>query len=113
MHRIKPSQRFPKLFAFLVLGVAVFCFTSVPRARADKDDDCKHRIEHADHNLHEAIEHHGPSSSEADHARRELHEAREHCWNENHKWWDEDQHRWHDQQDWNDHDHDHDFDHNH
>jgi len=43
-------------------------------------------IAKADHKLHEAVEHHG--------------------WNERHRWWDEDGHRWHSDRDWDDHDHD-------
>ncbi len=64
------------------------------------------RIAKADHKLHEAEEHHGWNSKQADHARHELHEARQRCWNERHRWWDEDGHRWHSDRDWDDHDHD-------
>jgi hypothetical protein len=74
------------------------------------DNDCQKRTEKADHNLHEAIEHHGYNSSQAEHARHELNEARSYCWNHEHKWWDQDEHRWRDQRDWNDNDH-HDHDH--
>jgi hypothetical protein len=93
------------LGGFLVLG-------ATPRAVAD-DDACRHRLEKADHKLHEAAEHHGWSSPQAEHARHELHEAREYCWDKFHKWWDEDGHRWHTEHDWDDHDHDHDRDHDH
>lgn len=88
---------------FVALAGALF-LTSVQPLRAN--DDCQKRIEHADHNLHEAIEHHGTQSKQADHWRHELHEARERCWKDNHRWWDEDQHRWHTDRDWDDHDHD-------
>lgn len=84
-----------------------------PRASADEGDYCQHRIAKADHRLHEAVEHHGWNSKQADHARHDLHEAREECWNRFHKWWDEDGHRWHTEHDWDDHDHDHDRDHDH
>jgi hypothetical protein len=77
--------------------------TAVPIARAD---DCQERIAKIDHNLHEAIEHHGPQSSQANHWRHELHEQRERCYTTNHRWWDEDDHRWHTDRDWDDHDHD-------
>lgn len=77
----------------------------VPQLRAD-DDDCQRRIARADHRLHEAIEHHGPQSRQADHARHELHEAREHCWNNGHRWWDEHEHKWRTGRDWDDRDHD-------
>lgn len=80
-----------------------------PRVHADEYDRCRHRIEHADHELHEAIERHGRNSPEADRKRHELHEAREHCWSEYHRWWDEHEHRWHTERDWDDRDHDRDF----
>jgi hypothetical protein len=93
------------LGGFLLLGAA-------PRAVAD-DDSCRHRLVKADHRLHEAAEHHGWNSPQAEHARHDLHEAREYCWGKFHKWWDEDGHRWHTERDWDDHDHDHDRDHDH
>jgi hypothetical protein len=101
--------RKPILAAAVALA-AVFMFTNLPHLRAD-DDDCQRRIAKADHNLHEAVEHHGYQSKQADHWRHELHEAREHCWNNGHRWWSEDDHRWHIERDWDDHDHDHDGDH--
>jgi len=92
--------------AMVALALAGFLIlTNVPRLSAD-DADCQRRVAHADHKLHEAIEHHGNASREAAHWRHELQEARERCWQENHKWWDEDAHRWHDDRDWDDHDHD-------
>jgi hypothetical protein len=80
-------------------------FAGAPRLRAD-DEACERRIAKADHRLHEAIEHHGRGSRQADNARRQLREAREYCWNRDHRWWDEDGHRWHSEHDWDDHDHD-------
>ena len=86
--------------------VASFLFlVGAPSLRAD--DDCQHRIARADHHLHEAIEHHGYQSGQAEHARHELREAREHCWSSGHRWWDEDQHRWRTERDWDDEDHAH------
>ena len=38
-------------------------FACAPTLRAD--DDCQRRVAKADHNLHEAIEHHGYQSEEA------------------------------------------------
>ena len=84
-------------------------FTGAPRLRAD--DDCQRRIAKADHKLHEAIEHHGYQSGQAEKWRHILHEERERCWNTNHRWWDEHEHRWRTDHDWDDHDHDHDRDH--
>jgi len=74
---------------------------TAPLARAD---DCQERIAKTDHKLHEAIEHHGPQSEQANHWRHELNEARERCWTSNHRWWDEDEHRWQTDHDWHDHD---------
>jgi hypothetical protein len=79
-------------------------FVGAPQVRAD--DNCQRRIAKADHKLHEAIEHHGYESKQAEHWRHELHEARERCWEANHRWWDEDGHRWRSDHDWDDHDHD-------
>jgi hypothetical protein len=89
------------------LTAALF-FTAAPGLQAESYDHCQRRIIHADHELHEAIERHGRHSPEAEHKRNELHAARERCWNENHRWWDEDAHRWHTERDWDDRDHDHD-----
>jgi hypothetical protein len=87
----------------------LFLFTGAPQLRAN--DDCERRIAKADHKLHEAIERHGYESKRAEHWRRELRDARERCWNANHRWWDEDGHRWHSERDWDDRDHDRDRDH--
>jgi hypothetical protein len=90
----------------LLMGGLTF-FAGAPSAKAD--DYCQERIRHADHQLHEAIEHHGWESRQAAHARHELAEAREYCWEHSHRWWDEDRNRWHTDRDWDDHDHDHDY----
>jgi hypothetical protein len=78
-------------------------FIGAPQLRADS---CQHRLARADHRLHEAAERHGWESREAQHARVQLHEAREYCWAHSHRWWDEDNHRWHSERDWDEHDHD-------
>jgi len=103
------GDRWLKLFlgklALAALAVAAFTvMAGVPKLHAD--DDCQRRVAHADHRLHEAIEHYGYQSREAAEARHELHEEREHCWKANNRWWDEDRRRWHDQRDWDDRDHD-------
>jgi len=85
------------LAAFATLGAA-------PSLRAD-ENDCQRRINRADHRLHEAIEHHGYRSPEADSARHNLAEAREHCWGNGHRWWDADSQTWHTERDWRDEDH--------
>jgi len=81
--------------------MAVLVFTGASHARAD-ESECQHRLAKADHRLHEAVEHHGWDSRQADHARHDLREAREYCWNTYHRWWDEDDHRWHTDHDWDD-----------
>ena len=91
---------------FIAALCAAFLLTAVPRARAEDPERCQRRVEHAEHELHEAIEHHGRHSRQADHERRELREARERCWRERHQWWDEHEHRWHTERDWDEHDHD-------
>jgi len=75
------------------------------------DDDCQKRVEKADHKLHEAAEHHGWDSPQAAKYREELNEARSYCWEHSHRWWSEDDHRWHTDRDWDEHDHNHDHDH--
>jgi hypothetical protein len=91
----------------LLAGAVLFAGSTVLRA----EDDCQKRVAKADHNLHEAIEHHGWQSSQAERWRHELAEARSYCWDHHHRWWDEDTRRWHSDHDWDDHDHDHDHDH--
>ena len=88
------------LLAAAALG-GFLLFAGAPRVRAD-EHECQERVAKADHRLHEAVEHHGWESKEADHARHELREARERCWNESHRWWDEDEHRWRTDRDWDD-----------
>jgi hypothetical protein len=95
------------LTSLAFLGMLFFLGATSTQAR----DDCQKRIRRADHKLHEAVEHHGWNSSQADHWRHELAEARSSCWEHNQRWWDEDEHRWHKDRDWDDHDHDHDRDH--
>jgi hypothetical protein len=94
----------------LGIGAALVAAAAGPRAFAQSqgeiDEQCQRHIQHAEHDLHEAIEHHGRDSRQAEHERHELREAREQCWRQHHHWWDEHEHRWHDQRDWDDHDHD-------
>ena len=94
-----------KLLVTLAALIGFLLFTGAPRVRAD-ESECQHRTERADHRLHDAIEHHGRESRQAEHARAQLREAREQCWNRNKRWWDEDGHRWRSERDWDDHDHD-------
>lgn len=92
--------------ATALLGGFMIFAVGAPTVRAD-DDACQRRIARADHRLHEAAEHHGWDSPQAQSRRAELAAAREYCWGHGHRWWDEDNHRWHTEHDWDDHDHDH------
>jgi hypothetical protein len=92
--------------ATAALGGLLFV-AGAPAAKAADRDNCERRIAKADYKLHEAIEHHGYRSEQAEHARHELYEERERCWNTYHRWWDEDEHRWHTERDWRDDDHEH------
>jgi hypothetical protein len=103
----KNLKRFGKTVLATAALSGFLLLAGAPRAAAD-EGACQHRIARADHRLHEAVEHHGWNSKQADHARHELHEARERCWSAYRKWWDEDGRRWHTDRDWDDHDHDHD-----
>ena len=103
------TQWIRRALAPAALAAAFLFGAAAPPVRAD--NDCQKRIIKADHKLHEAIEHHGWQSSQAEHWRHELAEARAHCWEHDHRWWDEDAHRWHTDRDWDEHDHDHDFHH--
>jgi hypothetical protein len=93
-----------KMAVVLVLLAGLVVFTA-PRVRAD--DDCQRNTARIDHNLHEAIAHHGPDSHEANKYRQELAAQRAHCWDKQHRWWDEDAHAWRTERNWDDHDHDH------
>ena len=106
--KIKLQSRIFGAAKVTLAGAAMAGFlllTGASRLRAH-DDDCQRRIARADHRLHEAIEDHGRNSRQAEKARHELHEAREDCYTRNHRWWDEDEHRWRSERDWDDHDHD-------
>jgi|SRR5450755_3432081 hypothetical protein len=87
-----------------ILAVALFFVAAIPL----RADDCQKRIISADHKLHEAAQHHGWDSPETQRYRQELMDARTFCWNHGHRWWNEDDHMWHTERDWDVHDHDHD-----
>jgi hypothetical protein len=59
-------------------------------------------ISQADHDLHEAIEHDGYESKQAEHARHEVQKVREACWSSRHKSWDPDEKNWRTNRDWDD-----------
>ena len=92
-----------------LLAGGLTLFMAAPGAKAN--EECQERIVRADHRVHEAVEHHGWESREAERARADLREARSYCWEHSHKWWDVEGNRWHTEHDWDDHDHDHDRDH--
>jgi hypothetical protein len=98
-----------KAIRILVLPLAAFAmslFAAAPQMPAETPEHCQRRVIHAEHELHEAIERHGRESRAAEVKRHELHEARERCWAEQHRWWDDREHRWHTERDWDDHDRD-------
>ena len=99
------SFRLDKIALVSTVLAGFLAFIGASQVRAN-DDVCQRTVARADHNLHEAIEHHGAQSSQAEHWRKEMHEQRERCYSSNHRWWDEDNHTWHNDRDWNDHDHD-------
>jgi hypothetical protein len=74
--RLIPFYSKVSLAAAVFVGFFAFA-TAAPLVRAD---DCQERMAKIDHKLHEAIEHHGPQSSQAEHWRHELHEERERCY---------------------------------
>jgi hypothetical protein len=108
--RKRPRSWYSK-FTMAAAGLTGFAMLlGAPQLRAD---DCQKRTERAAHHLREAIDHHGPDSRQADHARHELRDAREYCWSHGHRWWDPDARQWHNDRNWdNDNDH-HDHDDNH
>lgn len=107
-HRWNHSLKHAALVAVAATGFMIFA--GAPAARADHEEryeNCHQRIVRADHNLHEAIEHHGYRSGQANRARRNLANARQRCWNSYHRWWNEDDRTWHTDRDWRDEDHEH------
>ena len=103
-HRTTTLGSWKAILGTGLLAGGLTLFMGTPNASAN--EECQERLVHADHRLHEAIEHHGYESRQADHWRHELREAREYCWEHSHRWWDEDNRRWHTDRDWDDHDHD-------
>jgi hypothetical protein len=99
-HRLK-KHGFGKLILAGATLAGFLLFTSAPTVRAD-ERECQSRLARADHKVHEAVEHHGWDSKQAEHARHDLREAREYCWKTEHRWWDEDDRRWHTDRDWDD-----------
>lgn len=90
----------------MAAAAAMLFLTATPGAKAETfEERCQRRIQHAEHELHEAVERHGRHSRKADHERRELRAERERCWREHHQWWDEHEHRWRTDR-WDDRDHD-------
>jgi hypothetical protein len=105
---VSPMQNREKIWnsAKLAMGMAAVAgFLAFSPAQVRADDSCQRETIKIDHNLHDAITKHGPDSKEAAHWRSELAAQRERCWNSEHKWWDEDAHRWHTDHDWDEHDH--------
>jgi hypothetical protein len=106
MHNLVNKSLWARRALAAAILAGAFLFVGASSLRAD-ERECQERLRKADHRVHEAAEHHGWESKQAEHARHELREAREYCWTHEHKWWDEDGRRWHTDRDWDDHDHDH------
>ena len=98
------SRKFSGKLWIAPVALAAFFFVAPHQTKAD---ECQERVAKADHRLHEAIEHRGYDSREADGARHELREERERCWKSDRRWWDEDNRSWHKDRDWDDDDHSH------
>ena len=90
-----------KLLVTMAALAGFLLLTGAPNVSAS-EAECQHRTERADHRLHEAVEHHGWDSRQAEHARHELREAREYCWNQHHKWWDAEGNSWREEHSWED-----------
>jgi len=90
----------------LTIVAGLLFSAALPRLQAEDMDRCQRRIVREEHELHRAIERYGRNSERANHERHELHATRERCWREQHRWWDEHEHRWHTERDWDEHDHD-------
>jgi hypothetical protein len=70
---------------FLIAGVT-------PLSAGDRDGKCAKRIARAEAQLHEAVEHHGEHSRQAEKKRDELHRAREACHDFHDRDFDRDRH---------------------
>jgi hypothetical protein len=101
------KSQFTVSFFFRTIAASALTASLLLAAAPLRADDCQKRIINADHKLHEAAEHHGWDSPEAAKYRAELNAARSYCWDHNHRWWSEDDHKWHTEHDWDEHDHDH------
>ena len=95
-------RRFGKKAAGAILGVALLFFVATPPAHADERDRCRHAIEKAEVRLDKAVQRRGEHSREADERRRELNAERERCWSAHHQWWNEREHRWETEHNWED-----------
>lgn len=85
------------LAALLLMGSTVV--SSTP-AQAQRWEDCRDRIDHAQGRLDRAIDRFGRGSYQAREARRDLERIRDWCYSHNRDRWDRD---WRDHHDWHDH----------
>jgi hypothetical protein len=74
------------VLAAAALGGFLF-FAGAPSAQAHDRDDCRPAIRYDNYRLHEAIEHRGYYSREANYWRHERHEAYEHRWRDRDGYW--------------------------
>ena len=87
-------------FMMAAAGLAGFVMLlGAPQLRAD---DCQKQTQKAVHDWHKAVEHEGTKSDAAKYAKHEVRNAQQACWDRERRWWDPDQHRWHDDKDFDD-----------
>ncbi|HVP52332.1 MAG TPA: hypothetical protein VMT05_09500 [Terriglobales bacterium] len=94
---------YKRLGKTLVAGatLSVFLlFVAVPRSQADGRGKCQRNMERAEARLDQAIHRYGGNSRQAIDRWHELNAERQRCWNQYHAWWGVQDHRWHDERDW-------------
>jgi hypothetical protein len=87
MHKHLLKSLFGKAaLAAAALGGFLF-FAGAPGAQAHDRDDYRPAVRYDNYRLHEAIEHRGYYSRDANYWRHERHEAYEHCWRDRDGYW--------------------------
>lgn len=94
------ASRAKRIGALMAL-TAMLAFGFVPHAYTDDDRaECQHRIQKAEAKLDAAVRKHGKNSAKAQARRAELRAQRERCYNRVRAWWDNHEHKWHEDRDW-------------
>ncbi len=84
---------------------AILVLASAPLVQAEDRSKCQHNIEKAEAKLSHAVSRHGERSSQARSAREHLSAERQSCWSHYHAWYNGQEGRWHNEQDWDHDDH--------